>query len=225
MIYITGDMHGDITRFDDRTLKKLKKKDTLFICGDFGFVWNGGEQENKLLKRLGKKKYTIAFLDGRHENYDLLEGYPVTEWNGGKVQVISGNLIHLLRGEIYTVEGKTFFTLGGGESPDHDIREGMGTYFEAEIPTAAQLKNAENNLSAVHNTVDYILTHEPSGKANGFFSVNKPSDGVNLLLNRFEETVSFTRWYFGCLHLDRSMSTRHRAVFKEVIPVEELCSR
>ncbi len=222
MIYITGDMHGDISRFDDRALKKLKKKDTLFVCGDFGFVWDGDAQEKKLLEKLGKKKYTIAFLDGRHENYDLLDRYPVSEWNGGRVQVISGNLIHLLRGEIYKVEGKTFFTFGGGESPDHDIRAGAGTFWEAETPTPAQLQNAADNLTLHENHVDYILTHEPSGKANGFFSVDKPSNGVNLLLNRFEETVSFTRWYFGCLHLDRSMSTRHRAVFSEVIPVEEL---
>lgn len=44
MIYITGDMHGDSTRFDDRKLKELKKKDILFVCGDFGFVWNGGRR-------------------------------------------------------------------------------------------------------------------------------------------------------------------------------------
>ena len=222
MIYVTGDMHGDITRFDDRALKKLKKRDVLFVCGDFGFIWDGGAEEQKLLKKLGKKKYTIAFLDGRHENYDLLKNYPESEWCGGRVQVISGNLIHLLRGEIYTVEGKTFFAFGGGESPDHDIRAGAGTFFEEETPTREQLDNAEQNLKAVDNKVDYILTHEPSGKANGFFSVDTPSNGVNLIFNRFEGTVDFTRWYFGCLHLDRSLSRRHRAVFSEVIPIEEL---
>ncbi len=222
MIYITGDMHGDSARFDDRALKKLKKHDTLFVCGDFGFIWNGSEAEQKLLKKLGKKKYTIAFLDGRHENYDLLGDYPCAEWKGGKVQVISGNLIHLLRGEIYKVEGKTFFAFGGGESPDHDIRAGAGTFFEAQTPTPAQLKNAEENLAKHENRVDYILTHEPSGKANGFFSVDTPSNGINLLFNRFEEAISFTRWYFGCLHIDRHISARHRAVFQHILPVEEL---
>lgn len=222
MIYITGDMHGDITRFDDRAFKKLKKRDIVFVCGDFGFVWNGDDAEQKLLKKLGKKKYTIAFLDGRHENYDLLAQYPESEWNGGRVQVISGNLIHLLRGEIYKAEGKTFFAFGGGESPDHDIRMGAGTYFEAEIPTDEQLANAEEHLRAVDYTVDYVLTHEPSGKANGFFSVDTPSNGINLIFNRFEQIIKFTRWYFGCLHIDRPLSRSHRAVFSELVPVEEL---
>lgn len=48
------------------------------------------------------------------------------------------------------------------------------------------------------NRVDYILTHEPSGKANGYLSLGTPVNGVNLLLNPLEEQVHFTRWYFAC---------------------------
>ena len=40
MVYVTGDMHGDASRFSDPRLKKLKKGDTLLVCGDFGFLWN-----------------------------------------------------------------------------------------------------------------------------------------------------------------------------------------
>ena len=38
MIYITGDIHGDLSRFKDKRIKKLKKGDTLIVCGDFGFM-------------------------------------------------------------------------------------------------------------------------------------------------------------------------------------------
>lgn len=38
--------------------------------------------------KLEKLPYTIAFLDGRHENFTLLDQYPVTEWNGGRVQEV-----------------------------------------------------------------------------------------------------------------------------------------
>ena len=41
MIYVTGDMHGQISRFDDPALRRLKEKDTLLVCGDFGFLWDG----------------------------------------------------------------------------------------------------------------------------------------------------------------------------------------
>ena len=222
MVYITGDTHGDLSRFETAAAKKLKKGDTLIVLGDFGFVWDGSAAEKKRLQKLGKKIYTVAFLDGRHENYDLLAAYPAGEWNGGRVQTLVGNVVHLLRGEIYTIEGKTFLAFGGGESPDHDFRMHAGTFFEQEMPTAADMENATAHLQAVGNTVDYILTHEPSGKANGYFSLGTPTSGINLLFNPLEETVHFTRWYFGCLHLDRAMSSRHRAVFENIVPVEEL---
>ena len=49
MVYITGDMHGDPTRFAEKGMKRLKKGDTLLICGDFGYIWEGGAAEEKLL--------------------------------------------------------------------------------------------------------------------------------------------------------------------------------
>lgn len=88
MVYVTGDMHGDASRFSDPRLKKLKKGDTLLVCGDFGFLWNGSKAEQKLLKQIGSKKYNVCFLDGTHENFELLKSYDVIEWNGGKARQI-----------------------------------------------------------------------------------------------------------------------------------------
>ena len=122
MVYVTGDMHGDASRFSDPRLKKLKKGDTLLVCGDFGFLWNGSKAEQKLLKQIGSKKYNVCFLDGTHENFELLKSYDVIEWNGGKARQIYKNLYHLMRGQIYEIEGLKIFTMGGGESPDIDIR-------------------------------------------------------------------------------------------------------
>ena len=48
MLYVTGDTHGDYERFTSSALKKLKKGDTLFICGDFGFIWDGSNTTSAL---------------------------------------------------------------------------------------------------------------------------------------------------------------------------------
>lgn len=220
MVYVTGDFHGDFARFSSADIRKVKKGDTLIVCGDFGFLWNGGVKEKRLLKKLGKLPYTLLFLDGVHENYDLLAAYPVTEWNGGRVQVIEGNLIHLLRGEIYMIEGERYFVFGGGESSDHDIRLQAKTWWEAEMPSAEDMMRGLHNLEQCGNTVDYVLTHEPSGKASGYIH-NRflRLDGVNVYLNQIEENVTFRRWFFGSVHLDKPMSARHQAVFRQVYPV------
>ena len=55
MIYITGNTHGDINRFETEQTKKFTSEDYLIICGDFGFIWNGGKKEEKQLERLSQR--------------------------------------------------------------------------------------------------------------------------------------------------------------------------
>ena len=114
MIYITGDTHGDMERFNDKALKKLTADDMVIVCGDFGFIWQGGA--------LAKKKYTIAFIDGSHENFGRLRTFAEEQWNGGTIHRIANNIIHLMRGQYYTIEGKTFFTMGGGENEQNEMQ-------------------------------------------------------------------------------------------------------
>ena len=92
MVYVTGDMHGDFERFKLPAMKKLKKGDTLIICGDFGFLWDGSKEEEKILEKLSEKKFNICFVDGTHENFEMLNSFPVSEWNGGKVHHIIGSV-------------------------------------------------------------------------------------------------------------------------------------
>ena len=77
MIYITGDTHGDISCFKNPKLNKLGEKDILIVCGDFGFIWNPQDKnERKNLEYLKKRKYTICFVDGaymREENVSWWE--------------------------------------------------------------------------------------------------------------------------------------------------------
>ena len=54
MIFVTADTHGDMERFEAKAIKKLKKTDTLFVLGDFGFIWNDDEKTEKDLKKLAK---------------------------------------------------------------------------------------------------------------------------------------------------------------------------
>lgn len=64
MICVTGDLHGDITRFKSPVLKKLRRGDALIITGDFGCIWDGSKKEKKMLKKLGQKEVQRAFCGG-----------------------------------------------------------------------------------------------------------------------------------------------------------------
>ena len=205
MIYVTGDMHGEEERLYSRSMKKLSEGDTLIVCGDFGFVWDGSAKEKKILEYLGSRKYNVCFIDGTHENFDLLEKCRMTVWNGGKVHRVSGNLFHMMRGQIFTIEGYRIFTFGGGESTDREMRTEHISWWKEEMPTPAELEEGAKAIDEVDCDVDFIITHEPP-------SIVKST----MLLHR---VCKFKHWYFESMHEDRIITNVHTAVFEDVIPI------
>ena len=119
VIYITGDTHADFTRLNEENFpiqKQMNKQDFLIICGDFGGVWSFEEESNRekqILDWLNSRNFTTLFVDGNHENYTRLYNYPIEEWNGGKVHKVRESVLHLMRGEVFNISGKKFFTFGG----------------------------------------------------------------------------------------------------------------
>ena len=106
MIYVTGDTHGDISRFKSMNLHKLKKGDSIIVCGDFGFIWDGSKDEMNNIKWLSKRKYKVLFVEGAHESFEMINKYPKVDFMGGRARQISENIYQLMRGEVYEIEGK-----------------------------------------------------------------------------------------------------------------------
>ena len=126
MIYITGDTHGGFQRFGSKYFPQqtqMGRNDYMIICGDFGGLWDGGQKDQHWLDWLAEKPFTTLFVDGNHENFDLLNALPEKEWHGGRVHEVRENILHLMRGQIFTFGGLTWFTMGGASS--HDIQDGV----------------------------------------------------------------------------------------------------
>lgn len=220
MIYVTGDTHGDIERFRDAQFKKLHRGDTLIICGDFGFIWNGSKREKSVLKKLSALGYTVAFIDGCHENFDLLEAFPVSEWNGGKARIIAPNIVHLMRGQIYTIENKKIFAFGGGHSQDIEFRS-ESKWWEREQPTHEEIMDALGNLKAHGNNVDYVITHEPPASVKVCLGVDVfQRIEVHALFEEIMNSCRYEKWFFGKCHIDKHIPVRFYAVFNNVTPLK-----
>lgn len=223
MIYVTGDMHGAENRLYDREWRKLKAGDILLVCGDFGYIWNGGKFEKEAVEYLGTRKFTVAFVDGTHENFDKINACRETYWKGGKVHRIYGNLIHLMRGQIFNIDGSKIFAFGGGESTDKDIRAEQGLYWKEELPTPKEMARGAANLDEAGCDVDYIITHEPPKLVKSAMLLRVGSaDRINKLNGYFEEIgagCNFKKWYFGSLHEDRNITPNHTCVFNKIIPL------
>ena len=221
MIYITGDCHGDFSRFDNLN---LTKDDYVIICGDFGGIWHEKRipiNEKRNLKELSKKKFTTLFIDGNHENFNRLYKYPIVSWNGGKVHKITSSIFHLIRGEIYEIEGKKIFAFGGAES--HDIKDGILNidelykidelrkrhasfrvrninWWDLEMPTNEEYENGLINLEKNNYKVDYIITHCAPTSIQNYIKKYYPVNELTDYLENLNDKVEFKNWYFGHYH-------------------------
>lgn len=224
MIYVTGDMHGAENRLYGKEWRKLKKGDILIVCGDFGYIWDGGRFEKEAVEYLGSRNFTVAFIDGTHENFDKINACRETYWKGGMVHRIHGNLLHLTRGQIFNIEGKRIFTFGGGESTDKDIRVEQGLYWKEELPTPQEMARGAKRLDEAGLEVDYIITHEPPKLVKSAMLLREgETDRINKLNGYFEEIAmecNFKKWYFGSMHEDRDITPRYTCVFNKIIPLE-----
>lgn len=159
--------------------REMSKDDYVIILGDFG-IWRDSSQQRWYLNWLEEKHFTTLFIDGNHENYDVLDSYPVEEWHGGKVHFIKPSVIHLMRGQVFDIDGLKFFTFGGASS--HDISDGVLeiddprvkewrddpdkmyrinhiSWWEREMPNQNEMDEGIKNLAEHNNKVDFILTH------------------------------------------------------------------
>lgn len=221
MIYVTGDTHGDESRLSTSRLKALRKDDTLVICGDFGFVWDNSKKEQKFLQKLSKRNYNICFIDGAHENFELLNSYPIITWNNGNARQISSNIFHLMRGQTYEIDGLKVFTMGGGETPDIDLRIEGTAWSRAEIPTQEELLEGIAKIEEAEFKADIIITHEPPTKVKEFLKLQDSEPvritALNAYLEEFSALCKYQKWYFGSMHIDKFISSSQVAVFKNVI--------
>lgn len=221
MIYVTGDIHGDISRFKEKPLRGLKRKDTLIVLGDFGFLWNGSKEEQKALKWLTKRRYQLLFLDGCHDNYDMLAQYPAQAYCGGQARHIGGNLYQLVRGGVFEIEGKKLLCIGGGESHDKEDRDEGFNWWRAELPDQAEMTACSEHLEYLGNQVDYVLTHDAPSQLLEFTGWKQQDiNAFQLWLNKLSKTLRYKKWYFGRYHKDRNISPRATAVFCGVHTLE-----
>lgn len=231
-VFLTGDTHGrtdfgKVEQFARDAGRHLTRDDYLIILGDFGFLWHGpsNEDEVEALDWLEGQTFTTLFLDGNHENFDLIDALPVTERFGGRVQDVRPHVTHLMRGERYEIGGHSFFVVGGGHSIDRKWRTPHVTWWEQEVPDDEERARIAAAARGVGH-VDFVLTHVPPtgqyqryrARWSGFWG---PSDEyTDWLEENVEDVVSYDRWFFGHLHFDTPLDEPHTCLFNEVFDLD-----
>lgn len=239
MIYITGDIHAEFDRIM-YLAKKMNKDDILIVAGDFG-IWNNSPREQYYFKNISKLDITVLFVDGNHENFDMLNSFEIKEWNGGKIHEIKPNIIHLMRGQIYNINNYSILTFGGGKS--HDIQDGIldpkdpdfkikkrrlkkqgkymwrvknQTWWPEEMPSDEEYEECLKNLEKCNYKVDYIITHcGPKSVVQMGTGIND-SDKLTDFFETINSKIDYKHWYFGHYHKDTEITRKHTLVFENM---------
>lgn len=222
----------------------MTRKDYMIICGDFGGVWDGSKKEQRTLDWLESLPFTTLFVSGNHENFDRLKKYPVEEWNGGRVQAIRPHVLHLTRGQIFELQGYTFFTMGGTSSHDIDygildpkapdfeeqywtlrrmgvnFRVNHRSWWKEELPSEAEYKEARCNLERVNHQVDYVISHcAPSSIEDIIGGGGYVHDHLTDFLEEVKQNTKFHYWLYGHYHDNKIINDRFVLLWEQIVQI------
>ena len=213
MLYITGDVHGEILQrlsWLKRVRLDRAEENFLIVCGDFGLPWFAEsrqlKKENRVLdmaqENLERYNTYLYFVDGNHENYDLLYGYPIAE---DGTRPLRPRIRHLPRGTLIRIGGLDVFAFGGAKSTDRG-EECLGRgYWREELPSDAEAACGLNALETAEN-VDVVISHAaPSGILDTMYvEPERLADPAAKVLEEYRQLVErkfpHAFWFFGHYH-------------------------
>lgn len=192
---------------------------------------------------LEERPFTTLWVDGNHENYDRLAKYPVEVWNGGKVHHIRPSILHLMRGQLYEIQGYTFFAMGGAQS--HDIEGGilnpyaedfkerylalkmMGerfrvnhrSWWKEELPSETEYEKALATLEQNNWAVDYVISHCAPTDIALSMGRHYEADRLTDFLQTVKEKLDFHYWLFGHYHRNKIIDEKYVLLYEQIVQV------
>ena len=216
MIYLVSDLHGGESLSGLREyLSACRPDDLLIVLGDVGLCFEDTPENRRFTDFFLSLEVNVAFLDGNHENHPYLNSFPVERWQGGLVHRLSEHVVHLMRGNVYTIRGKTLFVMGGCKSSPKWKQ--MGLWYPGEEPSEAELALAHESLRFHQNKVDYILTHKYSPEE----AKEAPDESLEGLMRVIDQSVRFRHWYSGHWHQERVLDDKHTVVYDRLVSLED----
>ena len=142
------------------------------------------------------------------------------------MHIIKPDIIHLMRGQVFELDGRTIFTFGGATSIDRHMRREGVSWWKEEAPTFAELDEGIANLRRYGNKVDCVITHS-CGERTLMYPPLRTRDvrmevyPENRMLSYFEDVLEFGHWYFGHYHLDGRLNDRMTVLYNEIVLLGE----
>lgn len=227
-IFLTGDTHGveglqkriGKDMFPQQETLNQDEENYLIVLGDIGLVWDEDYQKqiDYISKNLNGRNFSLLFVAGNHENYDLLKGFPESELHGGAVSILAHNIYWLHTGEVFNFDGNHIAIYGGATSIDKIYRTEGKTWWKDEVPSVDYEHKFVRKLEDDFNwKVDYLLTHTTSNTVINQMGYYEKLDPVSSFLNFIQKYLDYKCHYFGHFHTDDIISDKEICLYKSTV--------
>lgn len=211
MFYITGDTHGDFSRYIEFTTRmQPTDNDAMIILGDAGLNYYGNERDEARKNFVNSFPFTTFCIHGNHEMRPTdISTYKTKEYCGGTVWYEDEypNILFAKDGEIYNFDGYSCVVIGGTYSVDKFYRLARGwMWFENEQPSEETKSYVEQQLQNRENKTDIVLSHtcpvkyEPTEVFIQGLDQSTVDKSTEEWLGEIEEKLDYKRWYCGHYH-------------------------
>ena len=232
--YITGDTHGDFSRFKEQT---PKEKMAVIILGDSAVNWNLDKNDWHFKNHLTNAYPDITWylLRGNHDARPTAVSGIREDWDDD----IQGyvlyepeflNIRYLRDGGEYIIDGFKVLTIGGAYSVDKWYRLRMGyRWFEDEQLTENEMRYIETLVKGKH--YDIVLTHtcphswRPTDLFLPGLDQNSVDNTMERWLDNIKDIITWDLWLFGHYHADRVERPHVEQFYKYVDNIQEIWDR
>lgn len=225
MIYITGDMHGNIAQMR-QTMEKIncKPENTLIILGDFGANYYFNKKDNIFKNAISEYNINIFVIRGNHDgnpinvkNIKEEERYN----NFGYIEPQFPNIFYTINGNIYNIEKNTFLVLGGAYSVDKFYRLSMGyRWFSDEQMTDKEKEEFWNkNITDVDNILTHTCPYSNIPRHLFLDSIDQSTvdNSMEYFLQEVKEKIKYKNWFFGHYHDNEQIENNMYMLYNGVI--------
>lgn len=206
---IIGDTHMEFGKLNKLLAKK--HPDIAIICGDFGFWpslveekvnygWGGSsciyhKKESDCLSKIKPGKTKIYWIDGNHEDFNVLSQY-----QDGQIHELKKNIFFCSRGSSLALpDGRRVLFIGGAKSIDKNMRTPGVDWFPEET-----ISNKDFERCMIYDKIDIVVSHTcpeyfaPDLMTGNMEKIYDPSCmALNGIFNKYKPEL----WYFGHWHL------------------------
>ncbi|MDE7104761.1 MAG: metallophosphoesterase, partial [Ruminococcus sp.] len=212
MIYITGNIHGNIFPiYKLYNVLNPTSEHIVVILGDVAVNYYLDNMDRRFKKKMSKLQPTFFCIHGNHEcRPQNITSYKQKKWKGGIVSYEEEfpNILFPADGEIFTLDEMKCLVIGGAYSVDKDYRLKYGyQWWSDEQPSDKIKRFTEEQIS--NNKIDIVFSHTcpykyiPTECFLSGIDQSTVDNSTERWLDEIEDILEYKAWYCGHWHTNK----------------------